>query len=262
MTDDNLCACGRPTRNSATVCETCGDQLARALGDVPWLDGELETSTSRQQGIDYRRVGGGSGGKKPAERPLPVSWAPSEARTHLKALLVSWVRLCAAEDVRNSSPHPGLPDDNLPAISRWLMWRIDGLLLHDAGHDAVEEITDAVAKCHRLIDRPADQEFYGPCECGRDLYAKPNAPQVKCRACDRTYDTAEMAEWMRAQVVGRLMTLREACAVLGKMELPVPLETLKTWAKRNKFPQRGTNLEGVPVYLIEDMWEHAGKRSA
>ena len=68
------CKCGRETRDDAYGCDHCGDLLARALGDVPWLDGELEVTTSRQKGLDYRKVGGGKGGKKDAERPLPVSW--------------------------------------------------------------------------------------------------------------------------------------------------------------------------------------------
>ena len=86
----NECRCGRPTRDAAYVCDYCADQLARALGDVPWLANELEVTITRQKGVDYRRVGGGSGGKKANERPLPPVWGASEARTHLKALLVSW----------------------------------------------------------------------------------------------------------------------------------------------------------------------------
>src|SRR5689334_20695038 len=106
----NECRCGRPTRDAAYGCDACGDDLARALGDVPWLDEELEVTITRQQGIDYRRSGGGKGGKKPAERPLPGNWTASEARTHLKALLVLWTRLCDEEDVRSSDPRNGLPE--------------------------------------------------------------------------------------------------------------------------------------------------------
>lgn len=83
------CRCGRPTRDDAYGCDDCGDELARALAEVPWLTEELEVTISRQKGVDYRRVGGG-GGLKAAERPLPPVWGVSEARTHLKALLVSW----------------------------------------------------------------------------------------------------------------------------------------------------------------------------
>jgi hypothetical protein len=72
-------------------------------------------------------------------------------------VLVSWVRFCAEERVRNSSPHRGLPDDTLTEISKWLLWRVDGLALLDIGPEAVDEITAAVAACHRLIDRPADR---------------------------------------------------------------------------------------------------------
>ena len=102
---DNDCRCGRPTRNNAYTCDTCADEMFKALGDVPWLDEELETSTTKVAGIDYRRVGGGKGGKKSAERPSPVSWGASDARAHLRAIMVAWVKFCAETDVRNSSPY-------------------------------------------------------------------------------------------------------------------------------------------------------------
>src|SRR4051812_39492595 len=131
------CRCGKPTRDDAYVCDTCTEELSRALGDIPWIDDELETTITKRKGIDYRRVGGGTGGKR--EQPSPPEWTASNARGHLKAVLVAWVLYCSEERTRNSSPHQEIPDDTLPAISRWLMWRVDGLALDDIGPDAVDE---------------------------------------------------------------------------------------------------------------------------
>lgn len=176
--------------------------------------------------------------------------------------MVAWVLYCHTEDVRNSSPYPGLPNDTLPAMSRWLMWRVDGLTLLDIGPDAAEEITDAVARCHRIIDRPADQEFYGPCECGRDLYAKPKSPIVNCKDCGKAYDSADMAEWMHGQVVGKLVTLREGGVLLGRMGFPVPHDTLKTWARREKFLPHGTTTGDHKLYSFDDLWKYAASRAS
>jgi hypothetical protein len=259
---ENLCRCGKPTRDAAYVCEPCGDDLARALGDVAWLVDELEISVTRQKGVDYRQAGGGSGPKKPSERPSPVQWGAAEARAELRSILVLWTRLCAEENVRNSSPYPGLPDDDLAAISRWLMWRVDGLTLHEAGADAVDEITSAVAHCHRVIDRPADQEFAGPCECGRDLYRKPKAPEVKCRQCEKVYKVDELAEWMRAQMVGKLVTIREGSLLLGKLGLSTPIRTLQHWGEQKWILAHGSSPKGGNLYLFDDLIDRAVKRSA
>lgn len=96
----NECRCGRPTRDAAYVCDDCADLLARSLGEVPWLDEQLEVTVTRTSGIDYRTLGGA----KATETPSPVHWAASEARGHLKSLLVSWVRFAHEENVRNSAP--------------------------------------------------------------------------------------------------------------------------------------------------------------
>lgn len=93
------CRCGRPTRDAAYGCDDCGDSLARALGEVPWLTEELEVTISRQKGVDYRGVGGSGS----TERALPVVWGASEARAHLKALLVSWALYAHQEKIRSSA---------------------------------------------------------------------------------------------------------------------------------------------------------------
>jgi hypothetical protein len=204
------CRCGKPAHD-AFVCDGCSDELAKALGDVPWLSEELEVTVSHQKGIDYRMVGGGSGGKKPSERPSPVTWSAADARAHLKALLVSWTLFCADENVRNSSPHIGLPDDNLAALSRWLMWRVNGLGLLEIGAEAVDEITSAVAHCHRLIDRPADRQYLGACDVcdeGR-LYARANAAWARCDSCDASVDAEQTRTRLLASLDDRLCTAAE-----------------------------------------------------
>lgn len=248
------CNCGRPTREARSFCDDCGDSLTKALAEIPWLTDELEVTITKRKGIDYRRVGGGKGGSK--EQPSPPEWGASEARTHLKAVLVLWTRFCLEERVRNQSPHQGVPEDDLKAISAWLMWRVDGLSLLDIGSEAVDEITGAVNKCMRLVDRPVDLTFYGPCQCGRDLYGRPKAAQVKCRDCNELYTTDELGEWMRSQIVGRLVTLREAAAFLGRLNMPVPHDTLKKWVTRGKVIPHGT-VDGRNAFLFDDLLDQA-----
>jgi hypothetical protein len=207
---NTICRCGKPAHD-AFVCEQCTDDLARALGDVPWLSEELDVTIAHQQGIDYRRLGGATGGQKPSERPSPVTWSAADARTHLKALLVSWALFCADERVRNSSPHIGLPEDNLPALSRWLMWRVNGLALLEIGAEAVDELTSAVAHCHRLIDRPADRQYLGTCDLCVDgrLYARAHSTWARCDSCDASVDADTVRKRLLVELDDRLCTAAE-----------------------------------------------------
>lgn len=265
----NECRCGRPTRDAAYVCDHCSDELAKALGDVPWLSEELQITASRQKGVDYRRGGGGKGGKKAAEMPLPVHWGASEARTHLKALLASWVRFCADEQVRSTDQKNNTPTDDMSAMSRWLLWRVDGLALHEIGPDAVDEIVTAVGNdgtngkptsgCYRAIDNAPDKWFAGPCnadtegvECGADLYALSQKGEVTCHVCSTAYDVAERRTWLLNAAQDRLADATElarSVSWLGSRTLN--RDRVYQWAKRGRITAKA-HLEGKPLYRIGD----------
>lgn len=233
----NECRCGKPARDAAYFCDDCGDLLARALGEVPWLDEQLEVTVTRTSGIDYRTLGGA----KATEAPSPVHWAASEARTHLKGLLVSWVLFCEAETVRSSDPHNGLPADNLPALSRWMLWRVDGLALHEIGIEAVDEITEAVQTCHRLIDKHPERQYLGTCEgcdTGR-LYARPGSKSATCNACDASIDADAVRAKLLKELDDRLYTAAEIAGLSTYLGLKADRERVRKrinqWHKREQL---------------------------
>lgn len=235
------CRCGRPTRDNAYACDTCGDDLARALGDVPWLDEQMEVTITRQQGIDYRRLGNGGGSKKDAGRPLPANWTASEARTHLRALLVSWVLFCSSEGVRSSDPADGLPEDAISPMSRWLMWRVDGLMLNDIAPEAVDEITSAVAHCHRLIDRHPERQYLGPCsgcDSGR-LYARPGSTNAICNSCDASTNAEGVRTRLLEELDDRLCTAAEIARLSTYLGLKAGRDQVRNrinqWHKRGRI---------------------------
>lgn len=250
MTD---CRCGRPTRDEAYVCDTCADGLSRALGDVPWLADELEITITKQRGLPTE------GGPAGSETPLPWHEAAADARRTLHGLLVTWARFCEEEQVRHSSYAVGLPEDNLPALSRWLMWRVDGLTLRDIGPEAVEEITAAVANCERLIDRRPDRWYAGPCvqevegsACGADLYAKRATGDVTCRSCGAVYDVAARREWLLAEAEDRLAdcaAIARAVSWLGSE--PLTHDRVRKWAQRGRLIPKGHDGRR-PLYRIGD----------
>lgn len=258
MTETNICACGKPTRDAAYVCDGCLGDLTKALAEIPWLVGELEVTISKQRGVDYRALGGSPS----SETPAPIHIPALEARRALRAALVTCVQFCEEEHIRHQSASTRRPVDSLESMSRWLMWRVDGLGLNDMGYEFADDIVDAAAKCRHAIDRAPERRYAGPCECGRDLYHKPGATEVKCGDCARTYDVAELYEWMRQGVMGRLVTAREGSTLLGRFDLPTPQAAIDQWHARKRIVDRGSNPAGHRLYLIDDLLGLAATKSS
>jgi hypothetical protein len=247
-----VCNCGRPTRDDAYVCEDCLSEAFRALGEIPALDDELEITITGQRALPTE------GGPASAEARMPWNQRAGEARRHLRHTLVTWVRHCIEDDVRSSDPSTGWPDDTIAAMSRWLMWRVDGLGLNDLGPDAVDEITNAVANCWRVVDRPAERTYHGPCVCGRDLYAKPRATTVTCPACEVEHDIAALEVRNRGLIESRLWTLDELMTALGRFGFRVPRKRVQEWIYRHRLVDHGTR-GTQPVYALADALELAGQ---
>lgn len=264
---ETTCRCGQPTRDSAYVCDGCLGYLSEMLGEVPWLVEQLEVTLTKTRGIDYSTMGDHSNADLYAKKDvdddgdptadaatsLPFHTAASVASTKLRSALVMWVRFCDKEAIRHQSPSTALPANDAVSMSRWLLWRVDGLALNDLGSDAVSELTRAIGACRRVIDRPAERQYSGPCECGRDLYHRPGAKVVRCISCEREYDVDKLGEWMRKGVMGRLVTAHEGSTLLGRFALPTAQGTIDKWHERSRIVGHGHNAAGHRLYLIDDL---------
>lgn len=250
------CPCGRPTRDGAYVCEDCLDGLSKALGNGAWLDDELTTTISKQRAATTDGEGGVS-----AEKALPYNVDVSEVRDNLRNTLVGWVRVCHEEAVRSSDPRGGLPADTITAMTRWLLWRVDGLAYHQAGHEACDEIAYAVSQATKAIDRPAERQYVGPCACGRDLYRKPGKPTVTCRRCETTYNAEALTDSLRDQVMGRLVTAREGATLLSRFDLSTKQATIDKWRERALVVERGHDAKGKRLYLFDELLTLAARHA-
>lgn len=264
----NECRCGRPLRNSATVCEKCLWDLERVLGDIPELEEELDVTLTRQRGKGTE-AGAPSATCSCKDDDdtcqhglIPWEERASEATRNLRALLVSWVKLSAEENLTSRR----LPEDTLPAMARYLLWVLPVLGRHDAGPDAVDEITDAVADCRRVIDRRPERWFAGPCdaeteegECGADLYARSRRGKFACQDCGTEYDVEERREWLLKAATdsfaNTLVTSREASERLSFIGMATPVGTIDKWHHREKLTAHGETVEGkkARLYLWEDV---------
>lgn len=232
--------CGRPVGDGYT-CQRCADKLSVALGDVPALWQQLDIVLTRQARYSDPEGRGG-------EKAVPFNIKASELGTVLRGLLNTWCRLIAEERGKD------LPEDHPAAVARWLLNQVTWLRHHRAGGEAVEELTDAVNAVRRIVDRPAERIYAGPCrDCGGDMFGKPGAVSVECRPCGLSYDVAEMLEWMRGQVYGRLVTAREGVILLSRFGLPIPQKHIDKWHERKRLADHGNDSAGKRLYLFDDL---------
>lgn len=256
-TDDRPCpVCSRPLHNTDTICDHCADQLHRALGDVPWLAEQLAITATGSKGIDYRALGSTANGD-PAEAPMPINLAASNAHDHLKTLLVSWTLMCHSENLPHQSPSDDLPADNLPSISRWLMWRINALQHHDAGPDAVEEITAAVRRAQKVIDKQPPKQYLGGCtaSCPGSIYALYDGSKAWCDTCNDIKSADTIRREQIKALEPKLMTSHEIATYASggdDRERDRIRNRIDQWRKREKIEPVTTN---PPRYLFETVWK-------
>lgn len=227
------------------LCGGCEADLTRALGDVPWLAEQLDITLAKQ------------GSHAPAGRsagvPLPYDPRATEAGFVLKSALVGWVRILV-------EAHPeGGPADTLPDVAVWLLARVERLAMHHDAGSAVDEIRSAVWHGIRLIDRPADLVYAGPCPCGTDLYARPEAPQVTCRGCGTEHRVADRREWMLAAIDDALFHAAGAAHVLTSLGEECSAERVRQWASRGRVLAHGCDGQGRPLYRISELREQRAK---
>lgn len=262
-TTDRECVCGKPTRDQATLCDDCRQQLERALGDVSWLDEELETTITKQRGA------GGHGGAPSAERPLPWHERASVARRELHDLLVWWVRFCTEERVRGLADWQ--PDNRLVSLARWMLHATRGLSYHDDAADALDQITDAVAECERIIFWKRRSRMYlGKCEqvvrdeddnvivacCPGEVYADEGDAVGACEECSQGVTVVIRKAEIDQRLEAHLLTAAEAAEAATYLDLGVERERIRKrinqWHARGRIiPARSE--DDVPRFRWRDL---------
>lgn len=230
------------------LCGGCEADLARALGDVPWLAVQLDVVLSKQ------------GSHTPAGRrtgvPLPYDPRATEAAAVLKSALVGWVRELLSWHTEE------WPADDLPSIAVWLLARVERLAMHHAAGEAVDVICSAVRSAIRLVDRPPDLLFAGQCGnvldgqvCETGLYARPDAARVRCHGCDRIYDMADRRADMLDAVEGMLFRAADMAHVLTSLGWPCTQGQIRQWASRGRVVAHGVDGQAHPVYRVSEVRE-------
>ncbi len=215
-------SCDHPVAD-AYVCMHHAHALERALGDIPAVVHQLNLTLAKQTRYTDRNERGGT------DTPLPIDPTASAAASELRAHLIAWAKLIATErghqiPVAETLSQPA----HLDVLSRWMLHHVEWLRHHEAGHDAVQELTADMRQARRVIDVPANRTTFpvGPCPetvgaippaahgavwvpCPGEVRAYiPNTDTQPARLeCTTCHTVWEPWQWLRA---GRRIKDREA----------------------------------------------------
>jgi hypothetical protein len=268
MSECRVSTCARPA-GDAFCCSHCGDALAQALNETPWLVDELNIVITKQA-----RYGSGGGSKSVGKvQPLPLDIRASDALSAYAGLLGSWVRMFCEENDGWK-----LPKGDPASLARWLVVRVNDIRHHAAGNDCISEVCGAFAAGRYAVDRPADRWYAGPCNadlddevlgvalCGVDLYATAGAQLVTCRNCSAEYDVKARRDWLLTAAEDQLadaVTIARAVSWMGAE--PLTAERVRQWASRGfkggpRLLPKAT-IDGRPHYRVGDAIDMLAKSS-
>lgn len=247
MTEPSCDLCDNPT--DGYVCARCSQITAELLGPVIELAPEVETNVARlaryavrggrravQADEDDEERGPSAVNRRqpveafgwPASKDRPVKGAlratglivdlnASSRAAHAFNTITTWARL--VEDERGVLA-AGVRQGEHPAsvAVRFLLGQLEWLRHQPQADEANEQLRAAGAVVKRIVDRPADEEVVGRCDCGLWLYAFRGRSTVTCR-CGLAWDVRESRVSLLEDMRDRLVTVAEA-ATLGVLAFP------------------------------------------
>lgn len=252
------------------VCGQCTDALALRLLMLPTLALALEEAHRKALRFSVGRPGrlhGRPGEDFEEESPVPFNPRASEVLEQLVTALAQWADLIAAER--------GLfrPSNTAAALGPWLARQVSWLRSWPRGPEAVELMTAAIGAAERIVDRPPDLRYAGPCgttvtdddglatECVEDVYAQPGQPVGVCRGCGARWPMAERRSWLLSQVEDMLLPATELARAIDGLGVYVTPSMIRNWQARGHLVQHGscyaTIQDGrrreVPLYRVGDV---------
>lgn len=259
--------CGRPTERM--LCGRCLGVLRADLGDVGWLDEQLELVLSKQVALTEQ-----AGGRS-AETPLPLARGALKARSVLRNRLVGWVRDLRGDEPAITGPvcqrcdHGScaairwfdLPADTLPMMAAWLMCREDDIAMHQAADELAGEIREAVGYAARIVDLPANRTTFavGPCpdvSCPGEVRVfipaerSDTEARMECGACAQVWEPSQWSRLGKRILARRGATAAKVDSEAAASLLGVTSRTVRNWVTAGRLANHGDDRR-VMVELAE-----------
>lgn len=182
------------------------------------------------------------------EAPLPFDQRVSETAFVVRSTLAGWV---PEFTVAGQEP-PG----DLAPMAIWLLERAGRIAQHASAAECADEIASAAAEAMRVVDRPPERRYAGPCgECGQPLYVRPGKKTVTCQEHDPAWtgNVEERREWMLSEVSATLAHAALAVHLLDLLGVHVTPVQVTRWKQAGQLTPRGTDHEGRARYRIGDL---------
>lgn len=302
---ETTCECGKPTGPTASLCVDCRHTLEMSIANVSAYFADLVTT------VKARQVRLGESGRKPSEAPLGMDARfaklgdASEVEFATRNTVSTWVReiqentageaqgpACTTDGRCEHNSCVGIwrsryPDDTVASMCRYLLRWSDWLRVSPDGPEALDELLDLEERLRKLVDRPAERWFAGPCGaeiahagqnggqggsgerqsiggylvCDEPLYARTERGNVECRVCGATYDIGERRAWLLTYAenqVAQASLIARAITAWGEVESSerTIAARIRQWGVRNRiFPVLHERVNGVerPLYRIGDV---------
>lgn len=276
MGNRDCVACSRTT--DMFLCWDCTKTLKSRLDSVSWLAPEVDLTLARQSRATDPgdRVGGNR------EQPLPFHIPAGETAWVLHNTLSTWARdLCESRGI-DYIPlgylpplprgfvgpfRPGererhiQPDfmDSTAGIAAWLSHHAIAIASSESAGECFSEISDAVAACHRVIDRSPGRMYIGPCGDGRgdarceaDLYVTVGREEVGCPACGAIHDVEARRDQLQQAVRGILGTAAELARLLPWiLNAPITRKRITYYARKHMITER--NVGGERMFQVGEV---------
>jgi hypothetical protein len=283
--------------DTAYACPTCAQELADALVTASGHAEDAETVIARQA-----RYGAGSRGG--TSEPLPVDLTASTRYATIGNTITTWARDLEESGTPPAEPWrpvagplcaPQRPDDEprdkvrdeplyrcehescaairdrtpppvLTTTLRWLAGQKSALRKHPAADELFRALHDACGQLARLVDRPADKELVGMCDCGKVLYAPHGRRVVTCPVptCKLQWDVADSRTILRRALDGKLVTAAEAARLAQYLDTDRNQQQIRKLINAWTRPERcliGSHgeIDGEPAYRFGDISERLAR---
>jgi hypothetical protein len=202
------------------LCRDCEAQLEQMIGDIPALVHDLEIAIRKAVRFTDHGTRHGDG----TESPVDFNPAASAALRHL------------ADQFAWTSDDPSKRTVN---GSRWALTHWPDLIRRDDIDHVAHRISAAVVESHRVIDRPEDIEYLGPCPidgCPRDLEAAPSADVVRCE-CGWSETRPDLEQRVIAAGGDLLLTVDQLVGRVTVNGHPITRAQLERWISREGVPR-------------------------
>lgn len=232
--------CAAPT-TAEGLCWECAKNLRVIVADIGELIPELEVQITRQA-VGERQPGGRSTDEPPLVFDEKASRVLDRVCRELAGLTS---RLAGKPEVTWSNLSRG--EKALLLVDVALVRIVE--LARIATKEDLTALTVTRTQAEKAVDRKIRKQPLGLCECGKGMFAFPDAVTFTCRNCQRSYDVQATREKLARAARNQRVTAAEAVR-MGEMHgKKLNPATIRKWVERGKLkplperdPQSGDTL--------------------